>query len=76
MAVIFAFTHKGNIRNNRRMSKERKYMIEYFSTHGNRKIEWVEAKDGAQAHMIAMVSAKCMSPQPRDFMVTEYNNEV
>jgi hypothetical protein len=56
------------------MSKERKYMIEYFTTHGNRKIEWVEAKDGAQAHMIAMVSTECMSPQPRDFMVTEYND--
>ena len=55
------------------MSKERKYMIEYFTINGNRKIEWVKAKDGAQAHIIAMVSAKCMSPQPRDFMVTEYN---
>jgi len=56
------------------MSEERKYMIEYFTTHGNRSIEWVEAKDGAQAHMIAKVSAKCMSPQPKDFMVTEYND--
>jgi hypothetical protein len=51
------------------------YLIEFFFTHGQTKKEWIEAKDGAEAYMIALVAERSMKPRPIDFMTTEYKNK-